>query len=70
MVGIGVIAKCFKMIERIANEAVLTRIKGKQKLLLSIKVRRDKMIGNLLRHGSLIKKGGRKRLYWKSKTKD
>jgi len=44
-----------KWIERITDEAVLDRIKEKRELWHTIKVRRDKMTGHLLRHDSLTK---------------
>jgi hypothetical protein len=44
-----------KWIDRITNKAVLNRIKEKKILWHTIKVRRAKMIGHLLRHESLSK---------------
>jgi hypothetical protein len=44
-----------KWIDRITNEAVLNRIKEKKILWHTVKVRRTKMIGHLLRHESLTK---------------
>ncbi|VVC27478.1 Hypothetical protein CINCED_3A011221 [Cinara cedri] len=44
-----------KWIDRITNEAVLNRTKEKKILWHTIKVRRAKMIGHLLRHESLSK---------------
>lgn len=44
-----------KWIDRITNEAVLIRIKEKEILWHTVKVRRAKMIGHLLRHESLTK---------------
>uniref|UniRef100_A0A2S2QKX3 Uncharacterized protein n=1 Tax=Sipha flava TaxID=143950 RepID=A0A2S2QKX3_9HEMI len=44
-----------KWIDKITNEAVLNRIKEKKVLWYTIKVRRAKMIGHLLRHENLSK---------------
>jgi len=44
-----------KWIDRITNEAVLIRIKENKILWHTVKVRRAKMIGHLLRHESLTK---------------
>jgi hypothetical protein len=44
----GVIEKCLKWIEKVTNEAVLSRVKKKKRQLWhSIKVRRDKIIGHI-----------------------
>lgn len=44
-----------KWTEIITNEAVLNKIKEKQELWRIIKFRRNKMIGHLPRHDSLMK---------------
>jgi len=44
-----------KWIERITNEAVLDRMKEKRELWCIIQIKRNKMIGHLLRHDSLTK---------------
>lgn len=44
-----------KWIERITNKAVLNRIKEKREFWHTIKVRRDKIIGHLLRYDSITK---------------
>lgn len=42
-----------KWTERVINETVFSKVKEKRQLWHNIKVRRDKIIGHILRHDSL-----------------